>query len=152
MGLVGGATKVHPPAQAVIKVLEVSTAQELGEIIVAVGLAQNVAACRALVAEGIQRGHMSLHASNVALAAGATPEELPVVVARLIKDKAVRQDHAERVLAELRSAAETPPRDDPLRRVGATPAAGNAVQTQAADGAWEVRCAGQIMPARLEAE
>jgi hydroxymethylglutaryl-CoA reductase len=101
VGLVGGATKVHPTAQGVIKVLEVSTAQELGEIIVAVGLAQNVAACRALVAEGIQRGHMSLHASNVALAAGAPAEELPEVVARLIKDKAVRQDHAERVLAEL---------------------------------------------------
>ena len=109
VGLVGGATKVHPTAQAVIKLLEVSTAQELGEIIVAVGLAQNLAACRALVTEGIQRGHMSLHASNVALAAGATPEELPEVVARLIKDRAVRQDHAERVLAELRSAAETPP-------------------------------------------
>jgi hydroxymethylglutaryl-CoA reductase len=60
------------------------------------------------VAEGIQRGHMSLHASNIALAAGATPEELPEVVARLIKDKTVRHDHAERVLAELRSAAESP--------------------------------------------
>jgi hydroxymethylglutaryl-CoA reductase len=109
VGLVGGAPKVHPTAQAVIKLLEVSTAQELGEIMVAVGLAQNLAACRALVTEGIQRGHMSLHASNVALAAGATPEELPEVVARLIKDRAVRQDHAERVIAELRSAAETPP-------------------------------------------
>jgi hydroxymethylglutaryl-CoA reductase len=93
----------------VIKLLEVSTAQELGEIIVAVGLAQNLAACRALVTEGIQRGHMSLHASNVAHAVGATPEELPEVVARLIKDRAVRQDHAEQVLAELRSAAERPP-------------------------------------------
>jgi hydroxymethylglutaryl-CoA reductase len=84
--------------------LEVSTAQELGEIIVAVGLAQNLAACRALVTEGIQRGHMSLHASNLALAAGATPEELPKVVVRLIKDKAVRHDHAEQVIAELRSS------------------------------------------------
>jgi hydroxymethylglutaryl-CoA reductase len=71
---------------------------------VAVGLAQNLAACRALVTEGIQRGHMSPHASNIALAAGATQEELPEVVARLIKDKAVRQDHAERVIAEFRSA------------------------------------------------
>jgi hydroxymethylglutaryl-CoA reductase len=76
---------------------------------VAVGLAQNLAACRALVTEGIQRGHMSLHASNVALAAGATPAELPQVVARLIKGRAVRQDRAEQVLAELRSAAERPP-------------------------------------------
>jgi hydroxymethylglutaryl-CoA reductase len=69
-----------------IKLLEVSSAQDLGEIIVAVGLAQNLAACRALVTEGIQRGHMSLHASNIALAAGASPDELPEVVARLIKD------------------------------------------------------------------
>jgi hydroxymethylglutaryl-CoA reductase len=57
---------------------------------------------RALVTEGIQRGHMSLHASTIALAAGATPDELPEVVARLIKDNAVRQGHAEQVLAELR--------------------------------------------------
>jgi hydroxymethylglutaryl-CoA reductase len=104
VGLVGGATKVHPTAQALVKLLEVSTAQELGEIIVAVGLAQNLAACRALATEGIQRGHMSLHASNIAIAAGATRAELPEVVARLIKDKAVCQDHAERVLTELRSS------------------------------------------------
>jgi hydroxymethylglutaryl-CoA reductase len=86
-----------------IKLLEVSSAQDLGEIIVAVGLAQNLAACRALVTEGIQRGHMSLQASNIALAAGASPDELPEVVARLIKDKVVRQDHAEKLLAEMRS-------------------------------------------------
>jgi hydroxymethylglutaryl-CoA reductase len=112
VGLVGGAKKVHPTAQAMIKILEVSTAQELGEIIVAVGLAQNLAACRALATEGIQRGHMSLHASNIAVAAGATPDEVPKVVARLINDKAVRQDHAEQVLAELRygrAAGHEPP-------------------------------------------
>jgi hydroxymethylglutaryl-CoA reductase len=86
-----------------IKLLEVSSAQDLGEIIVAVGLAQNLAACLALVTEGIQRGHMSLHASNIALAAGASPDELPEVVARLIKDKVVCQDHAEQLLAEMRS-------------------------------------------------
>jgi hydroxymethylglutaryl-CoA reductase len=86
-----------------IKLLEVSSAQDLGEIIVAVGLAQNLTACRALVTEGIQRGHMSLQASNIALAAGASPDELPEVVARLIKDKVVRQDHAEKLLAEMRS-------------------------------------------------
>jgi hydroxymethylglutaryl-CoA reductase len=94
----------HPTAQAVIKLLEVSAAEELGEIIVAVGLAQNQAACRALVTEGIQRGHMSLHASNIALAVGATPE-LPEVVARLIGDRAVRQDHPAHVIAELRATA-----------------------------------------------
>ena len=86
-----------------IKLLGVSSAQDLGEIIVAVGLAQNLAACCALVTEGIQRGHMSLHASNIALAAGASPDELPEVVARLIKDKVVCQDHAEQLLAEMHS-------------------------------------------------
>jgi hydroxymethylglutaryl-CoA reductase len=111
VGLVGGATKVHPTAQALVGLLRVSTAQELGEIIVAVGLAQNVAACRALATQGIQRGHMTLHARNVAVAAGAagaSAEELPLVVARLVKDKAVRQDRAERVLTELRSTAAVP--------------------------------------------
>jgi hydroxymethylglutaryl-CoA reductase len=70
VGLVGGATKVHPAAQAAVKLLEISTAQQLAEVIVAVGLAQNVAACRALVTEGIQRGHMSPHARNIAVATG----------------------------------------------------------------------------------
>ena len=75
----------------------------------AVGLAQNVAACRALVTEGIQRGHMSLHARNIAVAPATTADEPPFVVARLVKDRAVRQDHTERILAELRSAAPTAP-------------------------------------------
>jgi hydroxymethylglutaryl-CoA reductase len=105
VGLVGGATKVHPVAQAAIKLLGVRTASELAEIILAAGLAQNFAAVRALATEGIQRGHMSLHARNVASTVGATPEELPQVVARLIADRKVRADHAEKVLAELRSGA-----------------------------------------------
>ncbi|MFD3482656.1 hydroxymethylglutaryl-CoA reductase, degradative [Streptomyces sp. NPDC058665] len=105
VGLVGGATKVHPVARAAVALLGVETARELGEVITAVGLAQNLAAVRALAAEGIQRGHMSLHARNVAVTAGATPEELPVVVARLITDRAVRGDHAEKILAELRDKA-----------------------------------------------
>ncbi|MFJ8787901.1 hydroxymethylglutaryl-CoA reductase, degradative [Streptomyces sp. NPDC102462] len=102
VGLVGGATKVHPVARAAVALLGVTTARELGEVITAVGLAQNLAAIRALATEGIQRGHMSLHARNIAVTAGATPEELPLVVARLITDRAVRADHAEEVLAELR--------------------------------------------------
>ncbi|TXL85810.1 hydroxymethylglutaryl-CoA reductase, degradative [Streptomyces sp. IB2014 016-6] len=105
VGLVGGATKVHPVAQSAVALLGVETAGELGEVITAVGLAQNLAAVRALAAEGIQRGHMSLHARNVAVTAGATPEELPLVVARLITDRAVRGDHAEKILAELRGKA-----------------------------------------------
>ncbi|MFF0223438.1 hydroxymethylglutaryl-CoA reductase, degradative [Streptomyces sp. NPDC004629] len=102
VGLVGGATKVHPVARAAVALLGVTTARELGEVITAVGLAQNLAAVRALATEGIQRGHMSLHARNIAVTAGATPEELPLVVARLITDRVVRADHAEKVLAELR--------------------------------------------------
>lgn len=103
VGLVGGATKVHPTAQAAITLLGVATAAELAEIITAVGLAQNLAAVRALATEGIQRGHMSLHARNIASTAGATADEVPAVVARLIADEKVRADHAEHVLAELRA-------------------------------------------------
>src|SRR5512132_3032940 len=72
VGIVGGATKVHPAAQAAVKLMGVKTANELAEIIVSIGLAQNMAALRALATEGIQRGHMSLHARQVAIAAGAT--------------------------------------------------------------------------------
>ena len=105
VGLVGGATKVHPVARAAIELLGVRTATELAEIITATGLAQNVAAVRALATEGIQRGHMSLHARNIASTVGATPEELPRVVARLVADRTVRADHAEKVLAELRAGS-----------------------------------------------
>ncbi|RCV57574.1 hydroxymethylglutaryl-CoA reductase, degradative [Marinitenerispora sediminis] len=103
VGLVGGATKVHPVARAAVALLGVATARELGEVITAVGLAQNLAAVRALATEGIQRGHMSLHARNVAVTAGATSEELPLVVARLTADRAVSGDHAAKILAEVRA-------------------------------------------------
>lgn len=103
VGLVGGATTVHPAARAAVSLLGISTARELAEVIAAAGLAQNLAALRALATEGIQRGHMSLHARNVAVAAGATADEIPLVVSRLITDRAVRADRAEQVLAELRT-------------------------------------------------
>jgi hydroxymethylglutaryl-CoA reductase len=103
VGLVGGATKVHPVAQAAVKILGTSTATELAHIIAAVGLAQNLGACRALASEGIQRGHMSLHARTVAATAGATNGELDLVVKRLIDDRTIRVEHAEKVLAEIRS-------------------------------------------------
>ncbi|WP_267283920.1 hydroxymethylglutaryl-CoA reductase, degradative [Amycolatopsis thermoflava] len=103
VGLVGGATRVHPVAQAAVALLGVRTAAELAEIITAVGLAQNFAAVRALATEGIQRGHMSLHARNIATTVGATPAEVPAVVARLVADRKVRADHAEKILAELRA-------------------------------------------------
>ncbi|KAA0918863.1 hydroxymethylglutaryl-CoA reductase, degradative [Dietzia sp. ANT_WB102] len=103
VGLVGGATKVHPGAQAAVKMLGVTTASELAEVIAAVGLAQNVAGLRVLATEGVQRGHMSLHARNVAVSAGATtPEEITAVATRMVSEKAVRAERAAEILEELR--------------------------------------------------
>jgi hydroxymethylglutaryl-CoA reductase len=98
VGIVGGATKVHPAAQAAVKLMGVKTASELAEIIVAVGLAQNMAALRALATEGIQRGHMSLHARQVAIAAGATGDMIEKVAAQMVAEKVVRIDRAEEIL------------------------------------------------------
>lgn len=98
VGIVGGATKVHPAAQAALKLMDVKTASELAQVIVSVGLAQNLAALRALATEGIQRGHMSLHARQVAIAAGATGEEIEAVAARMVSDGVVRIDRAEEIL------------------------------------------------------
>ncbi len=106
VGLVGGATRVHPVAQANVALLGVQSAAELADVIMAVGLAQNAGALRALASEGIQRGHMSLHARNVAVTAGATVDEIDPVVTRMIADRAVRAEAAEAILAELRSGAE----------------------------------------------
>jgi hydroxymethylglutaryl-CoA reductase len=103
VGLVGGATRAHPVAQAAVKLLGVESATELAEVIVAIGLAQNLAACRALSAEGIQKGHMSLHARTIAASAGAAVDEIEAVAARLVADRNIRIEHAETVLAELRS-------------------------------------------------
>jgi len=102
VGLVGGATKTHPVAQTAVKLLGVQTAKELGEIIAAVGLAQNTGALRALAAEGIQKGHMSLHARNIAVAAGAAPDEIDALVDALKSDGAIRLDRAEELLAAMR--------------------------------------------------
>jgi hydroxymethylglutaryl-CoA reductase len=100
VGIVGGATKVHPGAQAALKLMGVSTAAELAEIIVSVGLAQNLAALRALATEGIQRGHMSLHARQVAIAAGAQGDLIEKLAGELVKEKTVRVDRAEQLLKE----------------------------------------------------
>ncbi len=102
VGLVGGATATHPTAKANVKLLGVKTAQELAQIIASVGLAQNFAALRALATEGIQRGHMSLHARNIAVMAGATVEEVDRVVERLLAAKVVRVDKAQEILEEIR--------------------------------------------------
>lgn len=102
VGLVGGATTVHPTAQTNVAITGVTTAAELAAVILAVGLAQNTAALRALATEGIQRGHMSLHARNIAVAVGAAPAEIDHVVARMVAGRAIRTDFAAQVLTELR--------------------------------------------------
>jgi hydroxymethylglutaryl-CoA reductase len=102
VGIIGGATKVHPGARAALKLMGVKTASELAEIIVAVGLAQNMAALRALATEGIQRGHMSLHARQVAIAAGASGDMIEKVAALMIAEKTVRIDRAEEFMKGLK--------------------------------------------------
>ena len=98
LGLVGGATKIHPTAKTVVKILGVKSATELGEIVASVGLAQNLAAIKALATEGIQRGHMSLHAKNIASVAGAKGEELDRIVKKMIEDKNINLEYAKSLL------------------------------------------------------
>ena len=103
VGLVGGATRSHPVAQANVKIIGADSADRLARVIAAVGLAQNAAAVRALATEGIQRGHMTLHARTVAVAAGAQADEVSEVASRLVASGTVRSDKAEEILAILRS-------------------------------------------------
>jgi len=106
VGIVGGATRVHPAAQAALKLMGVASARELAEIIVSVGLAQNLGALRALATEGIQRGHMRLHARQIAVAAGAVGDQVDVVAARLAAEGQVRVERAAQILKELASSTE----------------------------------------------
>ncbi len=99
VGIVGGATRAHPAAQVALKILGVGHARELSEIMAAVGLAQNLAAIRALATEGIQQGHMSLHARQIAIAAGASGLEVDRVAAQLVREGAVRVERAREILA-----------------------------------------------------
>jgi hydroxymethylglutaryl-CoA reductase len=101
VGIVGGATRVHPLAQLALKILEVESARELGEVIAAVGLAQNLGAIRALATEGIQHGHMRLHARQLAIAAGAKPEMVAHIVQQMIEEKAIRLDRAQELVQAL---------------------------------------------------
>ncbi len=103
VGIVGGATKVHPAARAAIKLMGVKTAAELAEIIVSIGLAQNLAALRALATEGIQRGHMSLHSRQVAIAAGAQGDQITHLAEQLVAEDTVRIDRAADILKEWES-------------------------------------------------
>lgn len=98
VGIVGGTTKVHPTAQTSLKMMGVETASELAEIIASVGLAQNLAALRALATEGIQKGHMSLHARQVAIAAGAQGPMIDQLASKLVSEKNIRVEHAKSLL------------------------------------------------------
>jgi hydroxymethylglutaryl-CoA reductase len=102
VGLVGGATKINPVSQVAVKILGIKSAVELGEVIGAVGLAQNLAALRVLATEGVQRGHMSLHAKNIAVMAGATGAFIDEVAKRLVEEKKVRVDRAKEILEALK--------------------------------------------------
>jgi hydroxymethylglutaryl-CoA reductase len=106
VGIVGGATRVHPIAKIALKILGVKTAPEFSEVLAAVGLAQNLAALRALAHEGIQRGHMALHARNIAISAGAKGELVDRVVEKMVAERKVRPDRAKELIAEYQSERE----------------------------------------------
>ena len=98
VGIVGGATASNPIAKIAVKILGVKSARELAEIIVSVGLAQNLAALRALAAEGIQRGHMNLHARNIAISAAAAGELIDKVAEQMVAERKIRVDRAKELL------------------------------------------------------
>lgn len=106
VGLVGGATKVHPLARIALKILGVKTATELSEVMGAVGLAQNFAALRALATEGIQKGHMRLHARNIAVMAGATGSLIEKVAEIMVRDNKIRFDYAKELIDKLSKEGE----------------------------------------------
>lgn len=100
VGTVGGATRVHPTAKANLELMGVQSASELAEVIATVGLAQNLAALRALATEGIQRGHMNLHARQVAIAAGAQGAMIEKTANQMVKEKTIRVERAKQLLDE----------------------------------------------------
>ncbi|RLI16458.1 3-hydroxy-3-methylglutaryl-CoA reductase, partial [Candidatus Bathyarchaeota archaeon] len=103
VGIVGGATKSNPIARVALKILGVKSGMELAEIMGAVGLAQNLAALRALAAEGIQKGHMKLHARNIAIMAGAVGDEIDKVAEEMVRQRVIRIDKAKEILMKLRN-------------------------------------------------
>jgi hydroxymethylglutaryl-CoA reductase len=103
VGLIGGAVRTHPTAKVAMKILGVKSANEFAEVLAAVGLAQNLGALRALAHEGIQRGHMSLHARNIAVTAGATGKLIDLVAEQMVKERKVRMDRAKEILCDLSS-------------------------------------------------
>jgi hydroxymethylglutaryl-CoA reductase len=107
VGLIGGAVRTHPIAKIAVKILDVKTANEFGEVLASVGLAQNLGALRALAHEGIQRGHMSLHARNIAVAAGATGELIDLVAEKMVQERKIRMDRAKELLDTLKATGKT---------------------------------------------
>ena len=102
--MVGGAGSIHPSALLAKKILGVSTSQQIAEVVASVGLAQNFAAVFALSTVGIQKGHMSLHAKNIAVMAGAVGDEIEALAARLVKDERIKIDYAKKVLDRMKEA------------------------------------------------
>jgi hydroxymethylglutaryl-CoA reductase len=107
VGLIGGAVKTHPIAKIAVKILGVKTANEFGEVLAAVGLAQNLGALRALAHEGIQRGHMSLHARNIAVTAGATGELVDLIAGKMVKERKIRMDRAKELIEQYKGSRKT---------------------------------------------
>ncbi len=103
VGIIGGAVRTHPIAKLCLKILGVKTANEFAEVLAAVGLAQNLGALRALAHEGIQRGHMSLHARNIAITAGATGELIDLVAEKMVEERKIRMDRAKELIEQYRS-------------------------------------------------
>ena len=101
VGIVGGIVNVHPVAKVCAKILNVESAQELACVMTATGLAQNYSAIRALSTEGIQKGHMRLHARNLAAAAGATPAQIDQIVEKMIQVKSISLDKAKELLQQI---------------------------------------------------
>ncbi len=98
LGTVGGATRVHPTARVALKILGVQNAAELAMVVTSVGLAQNLAALRALATEGIQKGHMALHARQVAIAAGALGADIDRIAQAMVESRTIRVDVARSLL------------------------------------------------------
>jgi hydroxymethylglutaryl-CoA reductase len=107
VGLIGGAVRTHPIARIALKILGVKTANEFAEVLAAVGLAQNLGALRALAHEGIQRGHMSLHARNIAIAAGATGELIDLVAEKMVEERKIRMDRAKELIEQFKTSGKT---------------------------------------------
>jgi len=104
VGLIGGAVRTHPIAKIALKILGVKTANEFAEVLAAVGLAQNLGALRALAHEGIQRGHMSLHARNIAVAAGASDELIDLVAEKMVEERKIRMDRAKELIEQYKAS------------------------------------------------